>query len=909
MLSENAQTIAALVRRARELPPAQRLSFLREACGTDDSLFSQSASELERNTSDWWDDEVASDTGDTRGEAAEHRATGGRIGAYRVIRSLGEGGMGEVLLAERDDAEFRQRVAIKLVRRGLISRQVRGRLKTERQILARLNHPNIAKLLDGGTAPDGTPFIVMEYIEGRPVDNYCDDERLSLEARVRLFRSVCSAVHYAHQNLIIHRDLKPSNILVTADGTPKLLDFGIAKLLDERQAMHTLAVTHADYRMLTPDHASPEQIQGQPITTASDIYVLGILLYELLTGRRPFNVTAIRLSEIERAICDQPPPPPSALIEAMERDEHSSAANQLAHRRSTSIGKLRRSIRGDLDNIVLLALRKEPERRYSSAEQFSGDLDRFLQGLPVLAQSDTWSYRAKKFVRRHTIAVALSAALLVSVLAFAITSYVQADRIARQRDAVAAQREIADQQRNRAEQVSSFLIDLFRVSDPSQARASEVTAQEILDQGARKIDRELTDQPELRATLLETIGRVYLSLGQVHQAEAALSRSLSMRQNTAGTSDVEIASTMSGLAEVLMEKGELDEAERLQREALERYGGDGNVRHVDFARSLATLGRVLKTRGNFSEAEVLLNQSMRTYLRDTPSDPGVTAVISDLALIALDRGELGYAENLYRRAIELARGMLGEDSLQFALQLHNLALVHQAQGNLREAEIAFKESLALFDTIYGDKHIETIRAAGNYALFLRQAQRLEESEAAYRRVLRMDQEVRGERHSLVGYDMANLASVLMLRAQPIEAESLLRNALSIYAETLPPDHPHVGAALYLLGYLLVESQRQQDALPLLERSVSIMGRAVPHSVTEAAVRSALGRAYMRVGRLTEAEPLLLSSYEDLRAKAPDHTNTTRAAQWLRELFEQSGRPQEAQKYALDQRKKRPGPGD
>src|SRR5580692_6759295 len=298
---------------------------------------------------------------------------GDRIGPYRVLRTLGAGGMGEVFLAERADAEFEQQVAIKVVYGGNLARGVQSRLKIERQILAQLDHPNIAHLLDGGSLPDRTAYIVMEYVDGIPIDAYCDSNRLDVASRLRLFQTVCAAVHYAHQNLIVHRDLKPSNILVTRAGVPKLLDFGIAKLLDDRQAgHHTLAVTHSDVRVMTPDHASPEQVRGQAITTSSDVYVLGVLLYKLLSGTSPFVIPTMRLADIERAICEKDPPPPSQMVSADELPE----SKLIAESRGTSAKRLKRALDSDLDNIVLMAMRKEPERRYGSAEQMASDIQR-----------------------------------------------------------------------------------------------------------------------------------------------------------------------------------------------------------------------------------------------------------------------------------------------------------------------------------------------------------------------------------------------------------------------------------------------------------------------------------------------------------------------------------------------------
>src|ERR1700684_2760999 len=409
---------------------------------------------------------------------------GDRIGPYRVLRTLGVGGMGEVYLAERADAEFEQQVAIKVVFGSALARGVQSRLKIERQILAQLDHPNIAHLLDGGSLPDRTAYIVMQYIDGIPIDEYCDSNRLDIAARLRLFQTVCAAVHYAHQNLIVHRDLKPSNILVTSAGVPKLLDFGIAKLLDERRASrHTLALTQADIRIMTPDHASPEQVRGQAITTSSDVYVLGVLLYKLLCGSGPFFISSVRLSELERAICEKDPLPPSQMVGGEESPESISVAQA----RASTARRLKRGLAGDLDNIVLMAMRKEPERRYGSAQQMAGDIQRYLDGKPVIARRDTVPYRTSKFVKRHWLAVSAAAAATFMIIAFSVTTYVQSMRIAAERDRVEQQREVAEHECARAEEVSSFLVNLFKLSDPGENRGNQVTAREILDSGAKRL--------------------------------------------------------------------------------------------------------------------------------------------------------------------------------------------------------------------------------------------------------------------------------------------------------------------------------------------------------------------------------------------------------------------------------------
>jgi serine/threonine protein kinase len=480
---------------------------------------------------------------------------GDRIGPYRVLRTLGVGGMGEVFLAERADAEFEQQVAIKVVYGGTIARNVQSRLRIERQILAQLDHPNIAHLLDGGSLPDGTAYIVMEYVDGVPIDVFCDSNRLDIAARLKLFQTVCAAVHYAHQNLIVHRDLKPSNILVTAAGAPKLLDFGIAKLLDERQAgHHTLAVTHADMRIMTPDHASPEQVQGQAITTSSDVYVLGVLLYRLLTGTGPFFIPSMRLTDIERAICEKDPPLPS---NAVSMDD-STEARGIADARSIGAHRLRRILQGDLDNIVIMAMRKEPERRYASAQQMASDIQRYLEGKPVIARRDTMSYRTAKFIKRHWLTVTAGAGTVFLILAFATTTYVQSLRIAAERDRVAQQRERAEHERVRAEEVSSFLVSLFKLSDPEENRGNQITARELLDSAARRLQAGLQDQPATKAALLSTVGAVYDSLGQYKDALPILSESLQLQPESHDKSRID---TLLELGRARIGAGDLPAAE------------------------------------------------------------------------------------------------------------------------------------------------------------------------------------------------------------------------------------------------------------------------------------------------------------------------------------------------------------
>ncbi|HEY7513836.1 MAG TPA: protein kinase, partial [Vicinamibacteria bacterium] len=520
MEPENEAHVEELMREARRLSPAELGAFLETACGGDTALRREVEARL-----------AAAPTMGVSSRAPDLPA-GERVGPYRVVRVIGRGGMGTVYLAERADEEFRQQVALKLVGRGQDSDQVLRLFRQERQILANLDHPNIARLLDGGATAEGLPYVVMEFVEGEPIDRHCERLGLSTADRVRLFRTVCSAVQFAHQNLVVHRDLKPSNILVTADGVPKLLDFGIAKVLGAKPATtQTLTTGWA----LTPNYASPEQIRGETITTASDVYSLGVVLYELLTGRRPYELTSVLPHEIVRVVCEREPAPPSDLAlptvvvasdETGEKPREPEADRRLAEQR-------RRELRGDLDNVVLMALRKEPLRRYASAEQLSEDLRRHLEGLPVLARKDTLAYRTGKFVRRHRVGVASTALVALSLVLGMVATTRQA-RIAQAQKARAERR--FDDVRSLARSL------LFEIHDEIQdlpgatrARARLVTrGLEYLDGLAHEASGDLSLQSELAEAYLK-VGDVqgrpgFSNLGDRAGAVASYRKAVELRQ-------------------------------------------------------------------------------------------------------------------------------------------------------------------------------------------------------------------------------------------------------------------------------------------------------------------------------------------------------------------------------------------
>ncbi len=868
-MNTNDSNLDSIVQQAQGLGPHERAAFIRRVCGSDETLLSRVLVALhEQSAGGSWED-LEQDW--DRADAVIEPIEGQRLGAYRIVRKLGSGGMGDVYLAERADEEYQQQVAIKLVRAGAFTPQVQGRLRTERQILAHLQHPNIARLLDGGRAPDGTPYLVMEYIDGEPIDVYCDRRRLPVAERIALVRTVCAAVHYAHQNLIVHRDLKPNNILITPSGEVKLLDFGIAKLLDARHSAHTVAVTHIDYRVMTPAHASPEQVRGDAITTSSDIYVLGVLLFELLCGRRPFQLVGSRLTDMEKIICEQEPPLPSAMVEKTATEAPELMAD-IATSRSTTAARLRRDLRGDLDNIVMMAMRKDPARRYTSAEQLSADLQHHLSGQPVMATSDSWTYRTRKFVARHRAPVIASVLGVLLLVAFAIVTLVQARRIAHERDIVAAERA-------RAEQVSSFLVELFELSDPSKSRGNQVTARELLDIGARRVSVGLTDQPETRATLLGTIGRVYSSLGLYGDSVSLLQESLKSRVAIYGPKHDRVAEALLSLGNALCEQGELKGCEEQLSAALKMQQELQGPTAIEVAPTLHSYAQLAQQRGSLEVAERYYNESLNLYRRHGQERSSQAAsVMNDLAGLFSYRGDFAKAETLYRAALDIDRQALGQDHPQVAMHVHDIAVALQMQDKLAEAAPLYLESTRMLERILGPTHPHTLDAMANYGRYLRRTGDLDRAEQVLSEVLDNDRIARGSRHMFVGHDLVSLANVRIDRGNFNGAEEDLKAALDIYKEQLPPEHPYLASALTALGRAALGQGHLSEAETALRRALEIAEKSLaPDSAPVMIAKSALGQALYAQNRPGDAAPLLRESYPILLKTQGMNAAVTRQA--------------------------------
>ena len=680
MSVERKRQILELLEQALERPAADREDFLNEACD-DDSVRQEVENLLETESGGGILAEPAFDV------HGSDRNVGRHIDDYELIRLLDRGGMGAVYLAERHD--FEHQVALKLIRRGLdLDEVLVRRFENERQILARLNHPAIARLLDGGTTGDRLPYFVMEYVDGEPIHRYCRDRGLSVEQRLELFREVCSAVQFAHKNLVIHRDLKPGNILVTADGKPKLLDFGIAKLLDEGLAAQAVA-TELGQGPMTPRYASPEQIRLEPVTTASDIYSLGVLLYQLLTGLDPYDLDTDRSDEIARAVLEQDPDRPSTAVRRRAADQVGDS-DALPDPR-----KLQRRLSGDLDSIVLKAIRKEPDRRYQSVDQLSEDIRRHLTGLPVDARVGSFSYTAGKFIRRHWLALVVAASLAVAV----IVAFVLWQEIARER--------------RRSQTTVDYLMEVVKRADPDLA-IEDLEFFEDSEVAKGQIPGDVDDKTiwSTRLSLSDSLAKLFRDLAAYEKSVRFGELSLRHAEKLHGRKHPETAKRLSNLAVSYYALEDYEKAEKLFRESLsirEGFGQEGQ----DLFRIKSNLGSVLRRKRSFEEAERLLLEVLKgreaLYLEEYgPHDKDVARSRHNLGELYYDWKRFEVAEDYLRRALESRRLAYKPDTTPVALTADLLGRVLASRGLTGEAEDLLGQALRIRLQRLGEAHPDTV---------------------------------------------------------------------------------------------------------------------------------------------------------------------------------------------------------
>jgi len=888
---ERWQKIDALFAAALEKPAATRLAFLAEVCGEDADVYDEVVALLEL------DDEaerVLGDSAEVYAEpvlgAAEREADAldekvpPVVGPYRILSQIGSGGMGRVFLAERADKFFTRTVALKLVRRGLAADHTIERFRSEQQIQAKLEHPSIARLYDAGATDEGWPYLAMEYVAGRPIDEHCDHHHLTVEARIRLFIEVCRAVQYAHQNLVVHRDIKPSNVAVTKTGEVKLLDFGIAKLLEDPAAEAQDALTRTGLRVMTPEYAAPEQAQGGAATIATDVYSLGVVLYELLTGRRPFDLKGKSPWEAQRILLEEEPRRASTAVQGTRRlrarSETKTAdpiVDGTALNRATTPARLRRRLRGELDTILLTALQKDPWRRYTTVDAFQDDLERYLSGEPVHAQPDTALYRARKFVRRHRWGVAVAGSFVMLLAVFAVTTNIQLAATSEQRDQAALA--LA-----KSEQVMAFMTDLFREADPLVAQGDTLNVYQLLDRASRRAEVDLSAQPDLYAAILQTIGTVYLNLAEYDTAAAMLNRALVLHQTT-GSDRIRLAGTMELLGRVYRDRGDVAEAVAINEEALALRRRIQPAIHPDIATSLSELGISLHRNGDLDRAEAVYGEAITAFRQAGGGNAGLADALENLGVLRHDVGHVAEAEPIFREALTLAETHYGPAHPKVGMTLSSLASTLQLSGNLIAAESLFIRALDIHRNAFGDINPNVSLVLNNLAtLYDEQGAHLK-ADSLYRLAIRTDSQLQGADHPDVAISRHNYGLMLLEDGRLREAEDQIGEAVDILRATLSEDHLYTAILSGSLGLVVCENGRFDEGERILRAGIATMREQLEADHWRIAVANRnLGVCLLGRGEWEEAEMLLRESHARLaEERGEDARVAQEAAEWLREL--------------------------
>ena len=803
MPDERAGRLAELVKSAVEREPESRAAFLEEECRSDPAMQAEIASLLQQQEGvSRFIEEPALHLAAESFIGQGTLSAGQIIGHYEIVSLIGSGGMGEVYLAQ--DRQLDRKVALKLIRRGLNLEDIIRHFKREEHLLASLNHPNIAQLYGSGLTADGVPFFVMEYVEGQRLDDYCNERHLGTGERLQLFRKVCSAVTYAHQRLVIHRDLKPANVRVTAEGEPKLLDFGIAKLIDVDNAQSS-GMTLTLQGVMTPEYASPEQVRGESMTTASDVYSLGVVLYELLTGQRPYRLTSRQPEELSRAITEQTPARPSKAMRG--------ASFQLAGNRNLeSCATNPKSLRGDLDNIALMALRKDSARRYQSVGQFSADIQRHLDGLPVIARNDTVAYRTSKFVKRHPFGVAAAALILLSLVSGMVTTTWQA--------------QAARHEKAKAEDVKNALVRMLNYSNPvvfSPQNNGQKTVKEILDETAKQLENgEFSNQPEIKVELEQIIAECYYGQGNYALAKKYTQEYLDLHRKLYGENDIKTLAASERRAFMLFEQGKLAKSEKHYRKILPLMRNEkrkGNIKAENLAGALDNFGYLRRTQGDSKEAELSFRESLALSSQMPKESLYIVGPTrSTLASTLADQGRFEEALQTAREAVAEYRQREETDTPNFGFTLTVLGGFLTEKGDYAEADANLHEAEAIFRKLLVPSHLWSGDNLRNQAISYYQQGRYAESLSKVTETLKIYRESFGPYYD--NYPTALIINGLILAktGQPKEGEKILREAVKIRTDLLPKGHYWVALANSALGECLTIEKRYNEAEPLLLES-------------------------------------------------------------------------------------------
>jgi eukaryotic-like serine/threonine-protein kinase len=829
--------VRELFDQALDLPQGEVGSFLREQCGADEELLAEVKGLLRADETPH--SMLGAPALASFDPFADDSLIGERIGAYRIEKLIASGGMGAVYLANRDDGQFTQQVALKLIKRGMDSAEIIRRFQSERQILANLEHPNIARLIDGGVADSGQPYFAMEYVDGIPITRYCDKHELSISSRLELFKTACEAVQFAHQNLVVHRDLKPSNILVDSSGAVKLLDFGIAKALsEETEREHQ---TRTGFRVMTPGYASPEQVRAEPVTTASDVYSLGVVIFELLIGQRPHNLDGLTPREVERKLSEEEPTRPSVALSGQwhtkNTDTERSTDSLLTRTKSRAVEpeKLKRLLKGDLDNICLMAVRTSAERRYRSAGQLLEDIERYQNRMPVRARPDTTAYRMQKFLARNktaTLTIGVGVIVAISLTVFYTLK-------------LSTERDRAQLEATKAKQTAEFVTSLFGAADPNVAQGKELTARELLEQGRMRIDDELAGQPEVQALMLLTIGKSYGQLGLMEKERETVRDALARyyeASNPAPEGEIDI---LDELGFVNYSLGKLDSALYWYERAYEKSALHYGEVHPVTQYNMSSLGSTLREMGNNDSAVVVL-----------------------------------------RKAIGLARQLPDIDSLDLAHPMNQLGRLLSLEGKHQEAEPYLLEGYAIRQAVLGEDNFEVCASRGSLAgMYILQG-KFESAAELYLQNIATLRKLVGNSHHFVGGALGSLANIKREMKDYVAADSLYQQSYETLRATLPKGH--VNLAVPLVGMALLNNNRRDYLKAIAELDTAIALRTdqlgTDHWMTATAL-VALGESYFGLQHLDKSRSTLEQARQTLINKyGPEHRLVQRANLTLEKVY-------------------------
>lgn len=795
--------------------------------------------------------------------------SGDMVGPWKIIREIGRGGMSTVYLAFRADGQFEREAAIKFLHGLIPGRSMHKRIQLEQNILARLQHKNISQLFDAGLSDDGRPYFILEYIDGKPITEWCSGQELSFSKRLKIFEQVCEAVQFAHQRLIVHRDLKPTNILVDKNGKVKLLDFGIAKILEE-DPQEGAPLTRTGQYLMTPEYASPEQVHGAPITTATDVYALGLILCELLTGSLPYNVSGKSQIEISGIISGMAPVKPSSIVSG-RTEKMNGETDQLI--KGFNKKQLKKKLRGDLDNIVLKALRKEPERRYGSADQLLQDIRHYQKNEPISARPESAGYLTKKFIQRNRSVVSAAAAITIILIATVIFSLIQA--------------RTTEIERQKTEQVNAFLQEMLASPNPYED-GIDVRVVDILDRTAERVDAELNGQPEVESSIRHTLGVTYRELGQIDQAIAQLSGALELQNQLYDPPNANLSETQAQLAKTEQRRGNYEIADSLLNLALESDLQLFGRENLTVAARIGDLGSLEWELGNLGRAEELLRESLalEQKLRE-PDHERIAISMGNLASLLADRGLKQEALGIYREELEILRANYDDTEHPSIPQaISHIGIILDDFEQFEESREMHNHALELFKQQKGEDHPDVVYAMNNLASVMTKMGDAEEALEMQIDAAELYESIFGPEHPNLGIQYNNIAFSKRNLGDLEGAKESYQKAIDIWKAGLSENHPFLSYGYNNLASVLMTQNRYSEALPNFQKAYEI--RTVhfdPTSAELAATSSMLGYCLFKLGQLSEAEPLLVDGYKALSAtNGADHTTTKESAERLKEFL-------------------------